>query len=122
MLALAVTVPLGYLLRFHLPVPELARDAAGGAAYAVAASLALLVAAPRLTAAGAAGLGFAFTCAVEISQLISTPWLDAVRATGLGRMALGTTFSWADFGPYGAGGLIAWAIAAALPRRPPPRA
>ena len=118
--ALAATLALGIALRFHLPAPELLRDATGGAAYVVAASLAVLLLQPRLTAPAAAILGLAITCAVEFSQLISLPWLDAIRATRLGRLALGTTFSWYDFGPYVVGALLAWLVIRVLPRHTSP--
>ena len=114
--ALAATLAIGVAMRFHLRAPELLRDATGGAAYVVAASLAVLLIHPRLTASAAAILGLAITCIVEFSQLISLPWLDAIRATRFGRLALGTTFSWHDFGPYIVGALLAWLVIRLLPR------
>lgn len=115
--ALVTTIAAGYLLRFHAPLPAHTRDALGGAAYVLAVSLGLLALFPRLTARTAAALGLSITCAVEFSQLVSLPWIDAIRGTHLGRLMLGTTFAWSDFGPYSAGGLLAWGIARSLPRR-----
>ena len=117
--ALAGIVATGYLLRFHAPNPALMRDAAGGAAYVVAATLGLLLIRPRLAPQKVALVGFAFACVVEVSQVVSSPWLDAVRATRLGRLVLGTTFAWGDFGPYAVGGLLAWAMAACLHKTQP---
>ena len=48
------------------------------------------------TAALVAGV----TIALEFAQLWQPAWLQAVRSTFLGRMALGTSFSWADLPPY----------------------
>ena len=48
----------------------------------------------------AAGIVAATTVALEFAQLWQPAWLQAIRGTFLGRMALGTTFSWADLPPY----------------------
>ena len=117
--ALLAAVASGILLRFHLPVAEVIRDAAGGVAYVVAVALGLLLLCPRLSPFVYAALAFAITCGVEFSQLIAHPWLDAIRATRLARLArlaLGTTFSWTDFGPYVVGALLAWLVIRLLPR------
>jgi hypothetical protein len=114
---LACVIVAGYLLRFHAPVPEALRDAAGGAAYAVAAALGVMLLHPGLPGRSAAGAGLALTSAVEFLQLVQAPWLQNLRGTLLGRVVLGTTFSWGDFPGYAAGALIAWCLVASLRRR-----
>ncbi len=104
---LAAVVIGGYALRFHVPVPEVIRDAAGEIAYVVAAALGVLLVRPRATATQAAAGGFMLTCAVEVLQLWQPAWLQAIRATRLGGAALGTTFSWGDFAPYAVGAILA---------------
>lgn len=115
--ALFCVMLVGYTLRFHLPVAEVLRDAAGGAAYVIAVGLVLVMIWPCSSLLAVTMAAFAVTCGVEVSQSISHPWLDDMRATRLGRLALGTTFSWGDFVAYVAGALIAFALLRLLPRR-----
>jgi len=111
---LLLTVLAGYYLRFHAPLPAWLRDATGGAAYVVFFAL---LAGLRLSSRRASIAAFVFTCAIEFLQLWRPPALEFCRGTLPGRLVLGTTFSWSDFPPYGAGALLAWAMLARIQRR-----
>lgn len=57
---------------------------------------------------------FGLTCAVEFLQAWQAPWLMSLRNTVPGRLVLGTHFSWLDFPPYAAGGLVSWLLLRSL--------
>ena len=48
------------------------------------------------------------TCCLEFLQLYYHPLLESVRKTFPGQVLIGTTFSWADFPFYFAGGIIGY--------------
>lgn len=54
------------------------------------------------------------TCGLEFLQLWQPPWLMQSRATRFGAALLGNGFTWADFPPYLLGGVLAYAMLAAL--------
>jgi hypothetical protein len=100
---LGAVLAAGYLLRFHAPVPEWVRDAAGGAAYVIFWILAAAIVFPRASPDRLCLIVLGATCAVEALQLWHPAWLQSIRATLPGRLVLGTTFAWSDFPPYLAG-------------------
>ena len=104
----AALVPAGVLLRPHDDFPG---NWPSSTLYQWFLMAVLLTVRPRRAfVVPAAILVAAWSCAVEFAQLCKPPWLQAVRGTYLGRMAIGTSFSWADLPPYP----IACAVGAAL--------
>jgi hypothetical protein len=83
-----------------VPLPPAARDAAGGALWALLVFVGLGLLLPRARTAAVAGLAAGVAAAVECSQLYRAPWADALRGTALGRLALGDTFDWGDLPAY----------------------
>jgi hypothetical protein len=57
---------------------------------------------------------FGVTCCLEVLQLWHPAWLEAVRANLLGRLLLGTTFVWSDFGYYVIGCVLGWLVLRSL--------
>lgn len=108
LLALAITIPLGFATKFYRGAgQDLVNNYLGGVLYEVFWVFAVLFTRPAFSR-GRVGVGvFALTCMLETLQLWHPPLLEAIRTTFLGRTLIGTTFSWWDFPCYAAGCLVA---------------
>lgn len=115
-MALPLVVALGMWLRFQAPVNAVWRDASGGAIYVMAMGLGIACVWPRMATWRVSMWAGVVTGLVEFAQAIEWEWLRALRGTRLGRLALGTSFDWGDFGPYGVGVVLLYGLMRSLRR------
>ncbi|MEE1757318.1 DUF2809 domain-containing protein [Streptomyces sp. SP18CS02] len=105
--AAAVTVAAGLGIR-----SAAAGDAAkyaGDALYTVLVLALVVLVAPRLRPAAAAGVAVVLSWAVELFQLTGVPAELALRSTAA-RLVLGTSFNAPDLLWYAVGGAAGWAV------------
>jgi hypothetical protein len=89
---------------------------AGDALYTVLVLALVVLLAPRVRPAVAAGIALGFSVAVEFFQLTGVPAELAARST-LARLVLGTSFNAPDLLWYAIGAAVGWAVhRAARPR------
>jgi hypothetical protein len=99
----------GLITKFYSgPGRSWLNDSFGGIPYVVFWVLLGALIWPRLAPARVAGGVFVATVLLEFLQLWQPEWLQAIRATLLGRLVLGNTFTWGDFGYYAIGAWLAW--------------
>ncbi|MFJ8882919.1 DUF2809 domain-containing protein [Streptomyces sp. NPDC102402] len=99
------------------------RSAAGGdvakyggdALYTVLVHTLVVLLAPRVRPAAAAGVALAVSWAVELAQLTGVP-ADLARQSTVARLVLGSTFNAPDLFWYAVGAALAWAVHSGLPR------
>ncbi|MGW2276629.1 ribosomal maturation YjgA family protein [Streptomyces sp. NPDC001770] len=82
---------------------------AGDALYTVLIGALVVLAAPRVRPAPAAGVALAFSCSVELAQLTGVPAELAARS-GVFRLVLGSTFNAPDLLWYVVGAAFSWAV------------
>ncbi|MFB7373646.1 DUF2809 domain-containing protein [Streptomyces sp. NPDC056222] len=89
---------------------------AGDALYTVLVLALVVLLAPRVRPAVAAGIALGFSCAVELFQLSGVPAEMALRST-LARLMLGTSFNAPDLFWYAIGAAVGWAVHRAVRTR-----
>lgn len=94
--AIALVIPLGYVLRVTPTLPEWSRNFLGNIAYCLLWSLMVAVIVPKLPALRLAIIGSGLVVLIEFSQLIEFDWLNDLRSHQLGRLILGSGFTWID--------------------------
>ena len=108
-----MVLPLGLATKLYPgsgPFFEWSRDFGGDALYQIALMLVAVLVRPTWRVGRVAWASFGYSCLVEVSQLARTPWLDQVRETIFGRLVLGSTFAWADFGYFAGGSFVGWLV------------
>lgn len=116
-IAMAIVVPLGYVIRFT-PIPgwEWLSDFLGSVAYEIFWILLVAFGFPRSSPVWVAVGVCLATCGLEFLQLWKPPFLQALRSTLPGRLVLGNTFVWADFIAYFVGSFAGWWVVRSLSR------
>lgn len=94
--AIALVIPLGYVLRVTPTLPEWSRNFLGNIAYCLLWSLMVAVLVPKLPALRLAIIGSGLVVLIEFSQLIEFDWLNDLRSHRLGSLILGSGFTWID--------------------------
>lgn len=89
---------------------------AGDALYTLLVLTLVVLVAPRVRPAVAAGVALGFSCAVELFQLTGVPADLAARST-LARLVCGTTFNAPDLFWYAIGAAVGWAVHRAVGAR-----
>ncbi|HIK31027.1 MAG TPA: DUF2809 domain-containing protein [Oscillatoriales cyanobacterium M59_W2019_021] len=114
-IAIAIIVPLGYVIRFT-PIPgwEWLSDFLGSVAYEIFWILLVAFGFPRWYPAWVAVAVCLATCGLEFLQLWQPPFLPALRSTLPGRLVLGNTFVWTDFIAYFVGSFAGWGVLRSL--------
>jgi hypothetical protein len=118
LLCLAVTVPLGFIVKFF-PGPGSEWCATHGAAvlYEIFWCLtAFFFFTKRRNVPFIAVSVFIITCVLETMQLWHPPLLEAVRSTRVGVWLIGSSFDLADFPHYALGSGLGWAAMRLLHR------
>ncbi|MEU0127706.1 DUF2809 domain-containing protein [Streptomyces sp. NPDC006289] len=82
---------------------------AGDALYTVLVHAVVVLLAPRVRPAGAAGAALVFSWAVELAQLTGVP-AELSRRSAVARLVLGSTFNAPDLLWYAVGAASAWAV------------
>ncbi|MFC8452804.1 DUF2809 domain-containing protein [Kitasatospora sp. NPDC057223] len=118
--AVAVVLTLAAGLGVRAAASGEAAKYAGDALYTVLLCALLVLAAPRLRPAAAAGLALAASWAVEFSQLSGIP-ADLSRHSTAARLVLGSTFNPPDLFWYATGAGAAYLVHAAAVRHLRPR-
>lgn len=112
----ALTILLGYGVRFSPIFPEWLRNLVGNIAYEMLLILILLLIFPRVKPIAAALTVCLISFGLEFLQLSQEPILVAARSNRLGRLILGNGFTWEDFPLYVLGSVIGWGYASCLRR------
>jgi hypothetical protein len=112
LIALAVVVPLGFVLKSYSgPTDWLIRNWGASICYEVLWMLAAFLLVPRRSAALPIALWVcAITIALEFLQLWHPPFLEAVRSNYIGQGLLGNVFVWSDLPIYPVGCALGWVL------------
>jgi hypothetical protein len=118
LLAIAVVVPSGFLVKFGVPgcLGPWCNRYGGAVLYEVFWILMLRLVTPRLSPFRCGAVVFAVTCVLEFMQLWHPPILEETRRTVIGAALIGTTFDPWDFAYYAAGSGLGVALALAAGR------
>ena len=112
LLLIAITVPLGFGLKYYSGPGSVWCNLYGAAMlYEVFWCLAAFLVFPfRNAIVPITVTVFSVTCGLEFLQLWHHPFLEAVRSTHLGVWLIGNGFDWRDFPHYIAGSLLGWLV------------
>ena len=110
--ALALVVPLSFLMKFYQGSGQWwVNNWGASVGYEMFFMLIAFIVYPRPEATKRIAIGVCVaTCVLEFLQLWQPGWLQATRSTFVGRSILGDAFSWRDFPAYPLGCYLGWLL------------